>query len=507
MKIINAIRGAINLREMYKNKNQWARKIGFGFGPEDEIPTNIDVWNTKQINDEFSLIGLNKIGLWPDEYNFSIKQRFERLHKFKTIKEKVEEESIDRQEKNARLRISKNENAVHMYDTYKLWNSAIYGNDMFKQRLLHFWTNHFTVGGSNNFRNYVIGDLIYNVIYKNLNGSFDDLLYLVTTHPGMLDYLDNTHSSGENSKWAKDRRKRGRTAGLNDNLARELLELHTVSPARKYSETDIRNTAKVLAGWGLIVSDFVQEFNEKKEYREISRNITLEKFVLAPYLKNKAEPGKKVIMGKSFPAGPKALRKLTNMLAQDDFTAQHLSKKLAIHFIGENASKGEIKVIYDTWKESKGDLTEVHRATLNVARTTKTRKFLWPSTWMFQSIRVSGARFIKESESDGGFGRIQDDGRPGFEPTGILDEIGHNFWASRQPDGYSEKKLDWVSTEHFDRRIRIASRIFRAEPSRSGEEIADLLDFSDRTKLAISKGRNSEEKFIIALCSSDLMEI
>jgi len=492
---------------MYKNKHQWARKIGFGFSPEDKIPSDIDSWNTDQLNDEFPSYGLNKVGLWPEEHNFSLKQRFEKLHKHMTNKEKIEEESIGLREKNLRLKVSRNETQVDKYDTYKLWNSAIYGNDMFKQRLLHFWTNHFTVGGNNNFRNYVIGDLIYNVIYKNLNGSFDDLLYLVTTHPGMLDYLDNTHSSGENSKWTKNARKNGRTAGLNDNLARELLELHTVSPARKYSETDIRNTAKVLAGWGIIVSNFVQEFNEKKEYREISRNITLEKFVLAPYLKNKAEPGKKVIMGKSFPAGPKALRKLTNMLAQDDFTAQHLSKKLAIHFIGENASKGEIKVIYDAWKQSKGDLAEVHKATLNVARATKTRKFLWPSTWMFQSIRVSGARFIKESESDGGFGRIQDDGRPGFEPKGILDEIGHNFWASRQPDGYSEKKLDWVSTEHLDRRIRIASRIFHAGASRSGEEIADLLDFSDRTKLTISKGRNSKEKFIIALCSSDLMEV
>ena len=212
-------------------------------------------------------------------------------------------------------------------------------------------------------------------------------------------------------------------------------------------------------------------------------------------------------MGKPFPAGPKALRKLTDMLAQDDFTAQHLSKKLAIHFIGENANKNEIKIIYDAWKASRGDLVKIHEATLKVTRVTKGKKFLWPSTWMLQGIRVSGANFMKENESAGGFGRIRDDGTPIHEPLGILEEIGHSFWASRQPDGYSEKKLDWVSTEHLDRRVRIASRIFNAGPSRSGEEIANLLDFSDRTKVAISKGRNSEEKFIIALCSSDFMEI
>jgi uncharacterized protein (DUF1800 family) len=492
---------------MYKNKHQWARKIGFGFRPDDNIPLDIDAWNTNQLNDEFPSFGLNKVGLWPEKYNFSIKQRFERLHIHMTEKEEIEAENIDRQEKNRRVRASKREADVDKYDVYKLWNSAIYDNDMFKQRLLHFWANHFTVGGNNNFRNYVIGDLIFNVIYKNLNGSFDDLLYLVTSHPGMLDYLDNPNSVGENSKEAKWRRKNGKTAGLNDNLARELLELHTVSPARKYSETDIRNTAKVLAGWGLSVSNFVEDYNDQKKNGHLSINTTFEKFVLAPYVKIRAEPGKKVVMGKTFPSGPKALRKLTTMLARDDFTAQHLSKKLAIHFIGENASKGEVKIIYDTWKKSKGDLAEVHRATLKVAQATKNRKFLWPSTWMFQSIRVSGASFIKGNKSGEGFGRIKSDGRPEYGPKGILDEIGHNFWASRQPDGYSEKKLDWVSTEHLDRRIRIASRIFRAEPSRSGEEIADLLDFSDSTKLTISKGRSSEEKFIIALCSSDLMEV
>ena len=492
---------------MYKNKHQWARKIGFGFSPNDDIPLDINAWNIEQLNDEFPSFGLNKVGLWPEEYNFSIKQRFERLDKHITYRDKIQAENIDRQEKNKRVKASKREADVHKYDVYKLWNSAIYDNDMFKQRLLHFWSNHFTVGGNNNFRNYVIGDLIYNVIYENLNGSFDNLLYLVTSHPGMLDYLDNPSSVGENSKEAKWLRKDGKIAGLNDNLARELLELHTVSPARKYSETDIRNTAKILAGWGFGVPNFVEDYNREKKNGHLSNNITFEKFVLAPYVKIRAEPGKKVVMGKTFPSGPKALRKLTNMLADDDFTAQYLSKKLAIHFIGEKASKEEVKVIYDTWKKSKGDLAEVHKATLKVARTTKIKKFLWPSTWMFQSIRVSGARFIKENESGGGFGRIQDNGRLDYEPLGILDEIGHNFWASRQPDGYSEKKLDWVSTEHLDRRIRIASRIFRAGPSRSGEEIADLLDFSDRTKLVISKGRGSEEKFIIALCSSDFMEV
>ena len=68
-------------------------------------------------------------------------------------------------------------------------------------------------------------------------------------------------------------------------------------------------------------------------------------------------------------------------------------------------------------------------------------------------------------------------------PKKILEELGNSFWESRQPDGYSERKDDWVSTEHFDRRIKVASRIYSFQPERHGEEIADLLDFSDNTKL------------------------
>ena len=116
------------------------------------------------------------------------------------------------------------------------------------------------------------------------------------------------------------------------------------------------------------------------------------------------------------------------MLAEDDQTAQHLSRKLAIHLIGENVSEEEIKKIYKIWKATNGDLAEVHKVTLEVAQITKIKKFLWPSTWMFQCIRLSGAQFISDKNRNNGFGEIQNNGMPKYEHLGILDEIGHNFW-------------------------------------------------------------------------------
>jgi len=492
---------------MYENKFQWARKIGFGFRPEDIVPENIGQWNKEQLNSDNQDIGLNGEGVWPESYNFSLEERLNRLHTFMTKKEKYESDKIAPDEKNKLVRIARDENRVHLYDVYKYWNNAIYGRNTFHQRLVHFWANHFTVGGSNNFRNYIIGDLIYNTIGENLDGSFTDLLQKVTLHPGMLDYLDNVFSSGENSNFTKTMREEGKTAGLNDNLSRELLELHTVSTAKEYSEKDIKNVAKILAGWGLIVSNYTREFNQEKSNGNIRKNISFEDFIKKPYLKNRSEPGKKSVLGKSFSSGPGSIYKLIKMLAEDDYTAQHLSKKLAIHFIGENVSKQEINEIYQTWKASNGDLAEVHRITLEVSQKTNVKKFLWPTTWMFQCVRLSGAKFISDKNRNNGFGEIQNNGLPKYEPLGILDEIGHNFWSSRQPDGYSEKKQDWVSTEHFDRRIRIASRIYAANPSMSGEEIAEIYGFSDRTKMAISKAKTGKDKFIVALCSPELMEV
>ena len=95
----------------------------------------------------------------------------------------------------------------------------------------------------------MVVDYWKNAIYSFLDRSFSDLLYSATTHPAMLSYLDNIYNIGENSPKGKQCTSSDCVVGLNDNLGRELMELHTVSPARGYTETDIHEAAKVLTGW------------------------------------------------------------------------------------------------------------------------------------------------------------------------------------------------------------------------------------------------------------------
>jgi len=499
---------------LYNNPHNWARKIGFGFEPNAKLPSDLKKWNKNQLNGKFQGVGVPEKGskpiAWPEEFNFSLQDRLKRARAYHKEAERISKRKNDnlRSYKRNRLKL---EQFIHAFDAHKYWNFAIYGEDMVKQRLTHFWMNHFFV--SNSFdTHWVLGDFRDRIIYGNLNSSFDKILYEATTHIGMLDYLDNTKNYGEKSKSAQWRRANARSPiGLNDNFARELLELHTVSPSKGYSEDDIRGTAKVLAGWGTgYAIHSLYKAYRKKRSRDFLPDFS--KFVLEPYSRRAAEPGSKSILGQEFLGGTKgknALRKLTDMLASDDHTAQYLSRKLAIHFLGQDATNREIKVIYDSWKKSKGDLKVVHEVVIEVLQNTHAKRFLWPSTWAFQAIRISGADIMPGFLRDKNMSLKDVKHRDLDEfPIDTLEEIGFDvFGWDRQPNGFSDKKEDWVSTEHFDRRVKMASKIFSNNPKRSGEEIAEILGFSDQTKKAISMGGNDRAKFIIALCSADFMEV
>ena len=489
---------------MYNNKHIWARKIGFGFQSNQGVPSDINSWNDEQIAGTSHLMGVpSRFEMpvsWPEEYNFSLEDRLRRAYKYDYEKKKIEKsKNLNGFEKKSRIKVLRRDTEVGIYDVYRFWNSALYGDDTIAQRLTHFWANHFTVGGGGR-RNFVIGDLIYRVIYGNLGASFDEMLYRVTSHISMLDYLDNNNSVGERSESARWAKQRGKVEGLNDNLARELLELHTVSSLRGYTESDIREAAKVLAGWGANVDSLIPKY-KREQRRQNSSPGSLKGFIVEPYFKHRAEPGSKKVLGEKIRSGKKGLRELTNMLANDDLTARHLSQKLALHFVGEGVTDNEIMSIYKVWKESLGDLKKVHEEVVRVTALSSVKRFLWPTTWMFQAIRVSGASFMP-----GFYGEIERSDIS-WEPKHLLEEIGNSFWAKRQPDGYSDKKEDWISTEHFDRRIRIATRIALSSPSKSGEEIANLHDFSNVTKRAIDKAKTEREKFVIAVCSPDFMEV
>ena len=472
------------------------RKLGLGPRPDDRLGHDLEPWIDQQLDLPPVRLGTPRakdpspeIGNWPNNLSYTLEERVRRSVEYRRLSDELDELKLAKNERDTRQNELDEEFTVFDVDQHKFAHANVYSRDHVNIRLATFWLNHFTVGDSGNPIRQLIQNYFEEAIFANLGNSFADMLYSAISHPAMLTYLDNIYSVGENSQKAKRCRARGDChAGLNDNLGRELLELHTVSPARGYTETDIRDAARVLAGWGYIFDKPIQD-----------DTATLRQ----PYSAYHAEPGIKIVLGGSFGAGPEALRQLTDFLAEDPSTVRHLAGKLALHFIGDDHSEENVAAIGNAWTASNGSLKAIHRAALLEAARSPGRKFLPPAHWLHQLLRMSGAHLFA------GFEEIGDE--PDTlrrEPWMIYRELGHDFWSRRQPDGFSDRKADWVSNEHLDRRYRYADVIFRfCKPVLTADEMIEKYDFSQSTRELVQQVDSPRSKFILFACSPEFMEV
>ena len=382
---------------------------------------------------------------------------------------------------------------VDKMDQYRFFHAGQFATNQIKLRLSYFWLNHFTVGKKG-----VTPQLISNywetVMLDGLDGTFSDLLYNAITHPAMLTYLDNIHNIGPNSPKARHCGSRAGSSscvvGLNDNLGRELLELHTVSPVAAYSEEDITNCAKVLAGWGNIF-DKNNWSKKPADFRQ-------------PWDNNQSEPGSKIVLGKKIPSGKKGLRVLTDFLASHPDTKRFISKKIITHFCGKKYAQDHSEELVDLWTKTNGELRAIHSKVMEMSIISNEKAFLWPTTWCFQVARLTGANIAA------GFNEIGEDNMKShiIDPSYIMSEMGHSFWARRQPNGFSDMKDDWISTEHIDRRIRYAGLLYDyGRPKKSTNNIIMQHIEAPMLKNKLLSITNERTRFIATLCSPEIMEV
>ena len=478
------------------------RKIGFGFRPEETFPSNLTNWIEEQLSLDGGFAGVKKanksspIETWPNNFKLSLKEIYRRSFEYNKLYDYYTQKASNysMQELLSIRRKWLHENEVFWRDETRFFHSAIYGKEQIRQRLIHFWANHFTVGGGAHERKF-ISHHIENAIGGNLKGKFEDLLFDAIRSPGMIHYLDNNTNIGENSHLARIEKNKIATKrsqiGLNDNLAREILELHTVTPNYNYTETDIRNVAKILAGWGFDIG-YRGSIPFNMNYNMLFDN-------------NKKEIGVKKVFGINFKRGKDDLRDLAVYLSDQIETKRHLSHKLCQHFITDNPSSEEVKSVLKVWIDTKGDLPSIHRKVLHLASKSKKPKFQWPLTWLMQIMRVSGASLID------GWEEVQpDSNRANFlsHASFISTELGQGFWLRRQPNGYSQEKKDWISPAHFERRIRFSKLIHDfggiVVPI---EDLLSRFSFSLEQKQKILSMNNPSKKFIMFACSENFMEV
>jgi uncharacterized protein (DUF1800 family) len=284
----------------------------------------------------------------------------------------------------------------------------------FRERLVWFWTNHFTIS----LRRGEIGPLaaafIEEAIRPHVTGRFQDMVLAVMRHPAMLLYLDNAGSFGPDSRVGQKTHR-----GLNENLARECMELHTVSPLAGYTQADVTSFAKILTGWS------------------IERNQDPMGFRYRPFAH---EPGVQTVMGQTFPpdeeGGVAALRFLANHPA----THRFLALKLTRHFVADDPPSDAVRRVEAVLRDTHGDL---RAASLELIRLEPAwrpgTKLRTPLDLVVASVRAL-------------------DVPPDKVPmVGILGGLGQPLWSAPAPNGWPDKAADWAAPEAMLRRIDWAS--------------------------------------------------
>lgn len=332
---------------------------------------------------------------------------------------------------------------------------AVESGDGLRERLVAFWCDHFTTTSRMKYHEALPTTLMTEAIRPNLTGDFAALLTAVTLHPAMLLYLDQASSIGPGSKRAQKGKR-----GLNENLARELLELHTVGVTAGYSQADVRELAELLTG--LAVS------NDKGFGFDAPR----------------AEPGPETVLGVTYEG--KGLEPITAMLRDLSVrpeTARHIAGKLAVHFLSDQPDEGVVKALETAWMDSGGDLAVVTKTLLDqdLAWSLPPSKARMPFEFLACSMRALGVTGPEIMEMEEGvFTRMI------LKP---MQEMGQPWQEAPGPDGWPEEPEVWINPQRLASRITWSMEV----PGRLARQMPDPRKFAAR-----ALGERASERLVWA---------
>ncbi len=298
----------------------------------------------------------------------------------------------------------------------------------FRERLTYFWADHFTALGKAGVIKRATSPYIDDAIRPNITGRFTDILKAAVTHPLMLDYLDQRLSMGPNSEKAAQR---GAKAGLNENLAREVLELHTLGVDGPYSQTDVRELAELFTGMSFVPR---QGFKFRKDF---------------------AEPGRERVLGKSYSAKPGMgpIEEVLEDLATHPITARHIAQKLAIHFVSDTPDPALISHLEARFLDTGGDLMPLYQALLEhpSAWNTNAPNVKWPVDFVSSTLRALAVPTERIHRLD------EKQARMAFiAPMRVM---GQKWQEPVGPDGWPEEDSNWITPQSLSARVRWAMEI------------------------------------------------
>jgi uncharacterized protein (DUF1800 family) len=302
---------------------------------------------------------------------------------------------------------------------------ALYSPRQLQEVMVDFWFNHFNVYAYNGFDALWVGNFENEAIRPHVLGRFRDLLLATAQHPAMLFYLDNQASTAPTSPNA-----RGLFAGINENYARELMELHTLGADGGYTQDDVKTLALIFAGWGF-------------DYHSLSTG-SGPAFGFDP---TRHDPSEKMFLGQRIaPGGAEQGIAAIDILAASPATAHHIAFELAQYFVADNPPSALVDRLALEFAKTGGDIKAVMKALLTSAefRDSVGQKYKTPYQFVISAVRAAAL--------------------PVQSPRPLLaamDGLGMPLYGCQTPDGYKNTEAAWLSPDATMRRIGFAAALAR----------------------------------------------
>ncbi|NOU03221.1 MAG: DUF1800 domain-containing protein [Novosphingobium sp.] len=357
--------------------------------------------------------------------------------------------------------------------------AALASDTPFVERLVHFWANHFAISVDKIAVVGLAGAFEFEAIRPHVLGSFGAMLRAVERHPAMLLYLDQAQSIGPGSRLGARAAQRGRERGLNENLAREILELHTLGVRSGYSQGDVTEFARALTGWtvgGLGRLPALQGSGPGFTYAEPIH-----------------EPGARTILGKRYgQQGEGQAQAVLDDLAVHPATARHIATKLARHFAADEPPPALVSRLERAFLSSGGDLPSVYRALIEAPEPWSSGpKFRTPWEWAIGALRGTGVTSL-----------------PGATAAGAFQQLGQAVWKPGSPAGYDDVAPSWAGPDALYRRIEVAQRIATRAATVDARQLAGQLfpgALSEATRSAIERAESGQQALALLLAAPEMM--
>ncbi|MEQ1783577.1 MAG: DUF1800 family protein, partial [Hyphomonadaceae bacterium] len=373
--------------------------------------------------------------------------------------------------------------------------STTTGNS-FAERWLRFWSNHFTVSIRSLLLTGLVGPFEREAIRPHVFGNFSTLLRKATFHQCMLVYLDAAESVGPSTPAAMIRR-----VGLNENLAREIMELHTLGVGSGYSQADIIEFAKALTGWTVAgirpnltmanATTFRQ--GRRAKAKSTAPVVQIGKTIFAEDLH---EPGARLVLSRRYAdTGREQAPAVLDDLARSKATATHIATKLARHFVSDHPPSTVIDMLARVFVASGGDLSALARAVVDLdeAWGEEQQKFKTPEELAISTIRVAGPQLSFQ----GGVGQV----------NSIYQSLAQTPFRAPSPAGWPDDTASWAGPDAVKKRLEWANAVARrtarvASPSAMLEmSLGELA--SKRTLDTVARAESAEQGFTLAIMSPE----